>query len=142
MFGYKFATNQYISKCLKILSLNNKIYSSFTLAWLITNDFQVEFFSFNRRKQWKLSVCKKSLTKLEWTDYKGAFPLSKYRENRLVKTKKIDRITWPIPKTVIKAFMYNPLNLKKILLQTINLHTKGFNIAAKRFDIANALTTV
>ena len=27
----------------------------------------------------------------------GAFPLSKYRENRLVKTKKIDRITLPIP---------------------------------------------
>ena len=25
----------------------------------------------------------------------GAFPLSKYRENRLVKTKKIDRITLP-----------------------------------------------
>ena len=43
-------------------------YSPFTLTWLMTNDFQVEFFSFNYQKQWKLSVCKKSLTKLEWTD--------------------------------------------------------------------------
>ena len=35
----------------------------------MTNDFQVEFFSFNYQKQWKLSVfVKKSLTKLEWTD--------------------------------------------------------------------------
>ena len=31
----------------------------------------------------------------------GAFSLSKYRENRLVKTKKIDSITLPIPKTVV-----------------------------------------
>ena len=35
----------------------------------MTNDFQVDFFSFNYQKQWKLSVCKKSLTKFEWTDY-------------------------------------------------------------------------
>ena len=34
------------------------VYSSFTLTWLMTNDFQVEFFSFNYQKQWKLSVCK------------------------------------------------------------------------------------
>ena len=32
-------------------------YGSFTLTWLITNDFQVKFFSFNHRKQWKFSVC-------------------------------------------------------------------------------------
>ena len=36
----------------------------------MTNYFQVEFFSFNYQKQWNLSVCKKSLTKLDWTDYK------------------------------------------------------------------------
>ena len=34
-------------------------YSPFSLTWLMTNDFQVEFFSFNNQKQWKLSVCKK-----------------------------------------------------------------------------------
>ena len=33
----------------------------------------------------------------ENTFHMGAFSLSKYRENRLVKTKKIDRITLPIP---------------------------------------------
>ena len=46
-------------------------YSAFTLAWIIVNDFQVELFSFNYRKQWKLSVVKKlskrskTLSKLE-----------------------------------------------------------------------------
>ena len=34
----------------------------------------------------------------------GAFSLSKCRENRLVKTKKFDSITLPIPQTVVNAF--------------------------------------
>ena len=29
---------------------NDSLYSSFTLTWIIVNDFQVEFFSFNHRK--------------------------------------------------------------------------------------------
>ena len=33
------------------------VYSPFSLTWLMTNDFHVEFFSFNYQKQWKLSVC-------------------------------------------------------------------------------------
>ena len=41
-----------------------RAYSPFTLTWLIVNDFQVEFFSFNHRKQWKLSVCKKDITQV------------------------------------------------------------------------------
>ena len=40
------------------------LYSSFTLTWLIVNDFQVEFFSFNCQKQWKLSVCKKVINQV------------------------------------------------------------------------------
>ena len=39
-------------------------YSLFTLTWLMTNDFQVEFFSFNYQKQWKLSVCKKVINQV------------------------------------------------------------------------------
>ena len=42
----------------------NLLYSPFTLIWLIINDFQVEFFSFNHRKQWKLSVCKKDINQV------------------------------------------------------------------------------
>ena len=38
----------------------------FTLTWLIVNDFQVEFFSFNYRKQWKLSVCKKDIILMDY----------------------------------------------------------------------------
>ena len=34
----------------------------------------------------------------------GAFSLSKYHENRLVKTKKFDSITLPNPQTVVNAF--------------------------------------
>ena len=30
----------------------------------MTNDFQVEIFSFNHQKQWKLSVCKKVINQL------------------------------------------------------------------------------
>ena len=37
------------------------LYSAFNLSWIIVNDFQVEFFSLNHRKQWKLSVCKKDI---------------------------------------------------------------------------------
>ena len=40
------------------------IYSPFSLTWLMTNDFQVEFFSFNYRKQRKLSVCKKVINQV------------------------------------------------------------------------------
>ena len=40
------------------------MYSPFTLTWLIVNDFQVEFFSFNYRKQWKLSVCKTGINQI------------------------------------------------------------------------------
>ena len=40
------------------------IYSSFTLTWLMTNDFQVKFFSFSHRRQWKLSVCKKVINQV------------------------------------------------------------------------------
>ena len=40
------------------------MYSSFTLTWLIVNDFQVEFFSFNHQKQWNLSVCKKDINQV------------------------------------------------------------------------------
>ena len=39
-------------------------YSSFTLAWLIVNDFQVQFFYFNHGKQWKLSACKKDINQV------------------------------------------------------------------------------
>ena len=39
-------------------------YISFTLTGLMTNDFQVEFFSFNNQKQWKLSVCKKVINQV------------------------------------------------------------------------------
>ena len=39
-------------------------YSSFTLTWLMTNDFQVEFFSFDYQKQWKWSVCKKVINQV------------------------------------------------------------------------------
>ena len=39
-------------------------YNPFTLTWIIVNDFQVEFFSFNHRKQWKLSVCKKDINQV------------------------------------------------------------------------------
>ena len=52
----------------QIISFNKMIeclnYSSFTLTWIIVNDFQVEFFSFNHRKQWKLSVCKKDINQV------------------------------------------------------------------------------
>ena len=47
-----------------VFSQKNIIYSSFTLTWLIVNDFQVEVFSFNLRKQWKLSVCKKDINQV------------------------------------------------------------------------------
>ena len=40
------------------------MYSPFSLIWLMTNDFQVEFFSFNYQKQWKLSVCKKVINQV------------------------------------------------------------------------------
>ena len=39
-------------------------YSPFTLTWLMTNDFQVELFSINSQKQWKLSVCKKVINQV------------------------------------------------------------------------------
>ena len=43
-------------------------YSAFTLTWIIVNDFQVEFFSFNHRKQWKWSVCKKDIIQVRMND--------------------------------------------------------------------------
>ena len=46
-----------------ILSTVN-VYSSLTVTWFMTNGFQVEFFSFNHRKQWKLSVCKKVINQV------------------------------------------------------------------------------
>ena len=49
---------QATARALKTLS---NMYSPFSLTWLMTNDFQVEFFSY--QKQWNLSVRKKSLTK-------------------------------------------------------------------------------
>ena len=49
---------------LKFVKYLHLIYSPFTLTWLMTNDFQVEFFSFNYQKQWKLSVCKKVINKV------------------------------------------------------------------------------
>ena len=39
-------------------------YSPFSLTWLMTNDFQVEFFSFNDQKQWNWSVCKKVINQV------------------------------------------------------------------------------
>ena len=47
-----FENNRGGSKVSEIVSF----YSAFTLTWIIVNDFQVEFFSINYRKQWKLSV--------------------------------------------------------------------------------------
>ena len=40
------------------------MYSAFTLTWIIVNDFQVEFFSFNYRKQWKSSVGKNDINQV------------------------------------------------------------------------------
>ena len=40
------------------------MYSPFSLTWLMTNNFQVEFFSFTYQKQWKLSVCKKVINQV------------------------------------------------------------------------------
>ena len=49
-----------ICKYKKVLCILKEVvsfmYSPFSLTWLMTNDFQVEFFSFNYRKQKKLSV--------------------------------------------------------------------------------------
>ena len=47
-----------------LILFQRKRYSPFTLTWLMTNYFQVEFFSFNHRKQWKLSVCKKVINQV------------------------------------------------------------------------------
>ena len=47
-----------------IEALKASNYNPFTLTWLIVNDFQVEFFSFNHRKQWELSVCKKDINQV------------------------------------------------------------------------------
>ena len=44
-------------------NLDNR-YSPFSLTWLMTNDFQVEFFSFNYRKQRQLSVYKKVINQV------------------------------------------------------------------------------
>ena len=59
------STEDYKSPTFTIAHYSPKVSFLFTLTWVMTNDFQVEFFSFNYQKQWKLSVCKKSLTKLE-----------------------------------------------------------------------------
>ena len=48
----------------KLVMGNKLIYSPFSLTWLMTYDFQVEFFSFNYQKQWKLSVCKKVINQV------------------------------------------------------------------------------
>ena len=49
-------------------------YSPFSLTWLMTNDFQVEFFSFNYQKQRKLSVRKKVINQVRLNGlYIGVF---------------------------------------------------------------------
>ena len=49
----------------------------------MTNDFQVQFFSFNYQKQLKLSVCKKVINQVDWTDF-----------IQMKKTFDMDRIVW------------------------------------------------
>ena len=54
------------------------MYSAFTLTWIIVNDCQVEFFSFNHRKQWKLSVCKNDINQVRVNGLYLTFIVSKY----------------------------------------------------------------
>ena len=44
-------------------------YSAFTLTWIIVNDFQVEFFAWTIENNGNWVFVKKTITKLEWTDY-------------------------------------------------------------------------